>query len=66
MTPCKHYFVDNCGQGFTVPCCALDNSIDQCRSIVGDVIYLIGVECSGDCAKCDIIKEFLEEETYEI
>ncbi|MBQ0136001.1 MAG: hypothetical protein KBS43_04635 [Oscillospiraceae bacterium] len=56
MSVCSNYYIDEAGQGFTVPRCSLGNSIEECRSMCNPAMSMVAY-CNGNFDKCDIIKE---------
>ena len=63
---CKNYFINNCGQGFTAPCCALGNKIFECKLGWENAVYLTFVNCEGDFNKCDVVADCILEFGNEI
>ena len=63
MPVCSRFYMDDAGQGFTVPCCALCGSIAQNKSITyyEDCISMPWVKCGGDFDKCDVVKKAIED-----
>lgn len=63
MDKCKRFYIDDAGQGFTVPCCALSGSIEHNKSITyyEDCVSLPWVKCNGDFDKCDVVEDAIKE-----
>ena len=60
MTKCDRYFIDNCGQGFTAPCC---KNVDDKGNVYSDS-YDTFVECKGWLENCP--KNYKPKETNKI
>lgn len=61
MEKCKWYFIDDAGQGFTVPCCSLGEDPSSVTCLYSGKEYKTFVNCCGSSFKCDIVKQCIEE-----